>query len=146
MVRKKFDRALYNEYDINARRHFKNYIEHKNLGIVWKDDPFGSYGIDLACRFPNGDIILIDLEVRPLWKTGEFPFSTIHLPERKRKYFTYGYPTFFVAFRDDYKAFIVIDKDDIDTDNVISLTNKYSKDEKFFDIDIERCRFVRTKI
>lgn len=148
MKRKQFSNKLYDEYDVLARQHFKRYLEEH--GVEYVDHPFGKYGIDIAGRFPDGGVALFDVEVRPIWRENDskFPFDTIHLPERKGKYLRYNYkgapiPTYFIAFRRDYKAFVVIDADDVDEDILIPVKNRYVSDgELFFDIDTNKCKTV----
>ena len=146
MVRKKFDQKLYDKYDKEARLHFVKFLKHQIDGIRHVHDPYGTYGVDMLVIFPNGNQVLFDLEVRPVWKAYQekFPFETIHLPSRKHKFTSYELPVYFIAFREDYKAFVVIDGNDLNA--VIEVPNIYvEKGESFFDVDTNKCRIVYTK-
>lgn len=143
--RKQFDNKLYDKYDKLARIAFTKWVDKRKgiLGDIMEvvDHPYGQYGVDLAVRWSDGTIILFDVEVRPIWKRGEFPFDTIHLPERKKKFTKYNYPVFFIAFRQDYEAFVIINGDSLG--ELVHVPNKFvGEGEYFFDVDINKCTQV----
>jgi len=146
--RKQFSNKLYEKYDKLAKIAFKTFLKHRaeTTGVIMVviEDPYGQYGVDLSVQFPDGSVVLFDVEVRPVWKEGKFPWSTIHLPERKEKFRKYGHPVFFVAFRQDYEAFIIINGNDLG--ELVHVPNKFIGDgEYFFDVDIDKCTQVFDK-
>jgi hypothetical protein len=138
--RKRFSNKLYEKYDQLAKIAFKEWVQSKaDVDVTY--DPYGKYGIDIAVKYPSGTVILFDVEVRPRWTDGEFPYETIHLPERKKKFTNYPHHVFFIAFRQDYKAFVVIDG--MDLENKVVVPNRFvGSGESFFDVDINNCKQV----
>jgi hypothetical protein len=143
--RPQFSNKLYEKYDKLARIAFTKWIKAKESFVQGTveviDHPYGQYGVDLALQWSDGAKILIDVEVRPRWRAGRFPFDTIHLPERKKKFTKYNYPVFFIAFRQDYDAFVIIGGDDLG--ELVHVPNRFVGDgEYFFDVDLNNCTQV----
>ena len=76
------------------------------------DNP-DEFGIDLLAYDFLTQKAEIEVEVRELWTPSQrrFPFSTVHILERKLKFFEekQGVQTFFCAFRNDLGAVLVLD-------------------------------------
>jgi len=136
--KKVFDPFLYQQYDAKAKQKLKEYLENRGYQVV--ECPFGQYDVDLGA-WNKEKTVLFDVEVRPLWESGSFPFPTIHLPCRKEKFTNHLFPVFFVAFRRDLKRFVSIP--DINLSKKIVVKNKYvANGERFFDVPIEQCREI----
>lgn len=143
--RKQFSNKLYEKYDKLARIAFTDWVNSRkgvsDITMEVIDHPYGRYGVDLAVKWSDGTVILFDVEVRPVWKVGKFPWATIHLPERKKKFTKYNYPVFFIAFRQDYKAFVIISGESLGW--LVHVPNKFvGEGEYFFDVDINKCTQV----
>jgi hypothetical protein len=125
-----FSPALYKKYDATGKGALTEYLVA--FGMEVTEHPFGQYGIDLQAVTPDGEIIYLDAEVRNNWKTGKFPYSTIHIPERKRKFAKDN--CFFVSIRKDLKSFIFISGSCLA--QTVESSNKYMDNETFFDINV----------
>jgi hypothetical protein len=139
MAKKKFSPKLHEKYDQVAKDRLVEIMMRWEKYRAHKVDPYGQYDVDIMFLTTDGKILLIDVEVRPGWKTGEFPFSSIHLPYRKKKFAELSSPTkdvYFCAFRADLNAMVMFQVDE-DTDTCI-MSNRLVKNEKFFDVPIEK--------
>ena len=133
---------LYREYDACAKQKFKEYLETK--GYTAEEHPFRQYDVDLGA-WNKEKTLLFDVEVRPGWESGSFPFQTIHLPCRKEKFLNHLFPVFFIAFRKDLKRFVSIP--DTALNRKIIVKNKYVPEgEEFFDVPIQECRCREVQI
>jgi hypothetical protein len=95
MIRKQFSQQLHDDNDPIARKKVKKFIEW-NHGISLMENP-DKYDIDLICQ-ENGNITAgYEVERRHNWLGKDFPFATLHVPERKAKYADRAYPTYYVA-------------------------------------------------
>ena len=95
MIRKPFSQQLHDDNDPVARLKVQDYFMAQQ-GIELVENP-DKYDIDLLHK-SNGDILAgYEVERRHNWATRDFPFSTLHIPERKAKYADMPFPTFYIA-------------------------------------------------
>ena len=139
MRTKEFDQQLHDVYDRCSTDVIKKYVLKKHDGAVVKKYPHGDYGVDLFVKI-NSHSHYIEVEVKTSWKEGLFPYKSIHIPARKHKHLFLDHPVWFVVMRQDFRAFVYISGTDL-VDKVTKNT-KYSKDEEFFDIDMDLCDCV----
>lgn len=83
-VRKPFNKSLHAKNDPKSRRLVQAFFAER--GVVLIDHP-NKYDIDLITK--DGKV-RVEVERRPIWKTGKFPFDTVHILERKEKFFREG--------------------------------------------------------
>ena len=95
MFRKPFSQALHDDNDPVARKRIKDYLEWAH-GVKLMENP-DKYDIDLICQEDGSIIAGYEVERRHNWLGRDFPFTTLHVPERKAKYAERPYPTFYVA-------------------------------------------------
>lgn len=94
-VRKPFDQNLLDENDPKSREVVKKYF--LSIGITLIDNP-DKYGVDLI---GVGSKLKVEVERRNVWKTGQFPYAEVNVPERKAKFFR-NLDTCYVIVSEDY--------------------------------------------
>jgi hypothetical protein len=138
MVRKPFEQDLFDEFDAPAKQVVSKYIESVSDVLVQSNPD--QYGVDLLII--KGDKVLgaAEVEVRQ-WI--ECRFSTIHVLQRKQKYFNGR--TLFFALAKDLKSAHWIETDKIDKHPLVEVSNyKVASGELFFDVPINE--FVRIEL
>lgn len=136
-MRKQFSPELFEKYDSVARSATKEFIEGQGWDVVEHPD---KYAQDLIAT-KDGMEVLVECEVKTLWKGGAFPFGTIQLPERKKKFF-HPNAVFFIWSQDMSDAIYFWAKD-IDHLDPVPVSNKYIESgERFFQIPIELTKRV----
>jgi hypothetical protein len=134
---KRFDKALFAKYDALARKATIKALEAR--GYTAKDNP-DTYAQDLIAT-KDGKQFLVECEIKAVWQTDTFPYDSVQLPERKKKFF--NKPTlFFIWNKHTSKAAVFWDHHVKDL-TPVEVPNKYlDKTENFFQIPIERVRFI----
>lgn len=140
MTRKAFDRDLFNKNDEEARENTIQYLEWYGYNVVPHPNP---YAQDLvATDRRNGKRFLVECEIKRLWKCESFPFDSVQLPERKRKFF--DEKTLFFIWNDYGSTAITFWSDKISHLEPVEVKNKYvSEGELFFQIPLELTRQVK---
>jgi hypothetical protein len=135
-IRKRFDTNLYSQNDSVARAKIKELFEGSDYKIV---DNAKKTGVDLFV-YKNGTHILnIECEIKRVWKTKDFPYESVQIPERKNKYFKLDKPTIFVMFNDDQSAYLAIKGKDLESSPLKEVPNKYVwKGELFFQVPLDK--------
>ena len=145
MVRKRFSQTLFADNDESAR----NAVEHlkHHFGVDEFRDSENRYTVDRQGWRDSTHLMNVEVEVKHNWKKGldEFPYETIHLPERKEKYFRMERPTYFVIFSSDLKGAIVFsDRTAMLHGALKEVPNKFvPQGEMFFSIPIERTAWLK---
>lgn len=136
-MRKEFSQNLFNQYDMDARRATKAFISKQGWDV--NDHP-DIYSHDLLAT-KDGITLFVECEVKAVWKSGEFPFDTVQLPERKKKFF---HPNaVFFLWRKDLGDAIYVWARDIEHLDTIEVPNKYvHSKERFFQIPVSLTKFV----
>jgi hypothetical protein len=96
-LRKKFSQEQYDQDDAPAKKAVQKFLFKK-----WKSISINGeqYDVDLKC-FRDGKIVTyVEVERRHNWKR-DFEWQTIHVPERKRKFFVLDKPTYIFSVRSD---------------------------------------------
>jgi hypothetical protein len=131
MIRKPFEQELFDEFDAPAKQAIAKHIESV-FDVVVVPNP-DQYGIDLLIT--KGDKVLgsAEVEVRQWYECG---FKTIHVLQRKQKYF--GKRALFFALSKDLKNAHWIETLKIDKHPLVEVSNyKVASGELFFDVPIE---------
>ena len=136
-VRKAFNKGLYAQYDALAREATTDFLKAKGFECVPNPD---DYAQDLVVS-KDGRNWLAECEVKTLWKHGDFPFDSVQLPERKKKFFN-SLTAFFIWNIDLSKAALFWSKD-VQTLTPVEVPNKYiAGGEYFYQIPLDMVRFV----
>ena len=132
--KKRFDRALYEEYDKKARKATTDYL--KGIGFEVCEHP-NRYAQDLIAFSPMDNYeFYAECEVKVIWDSEEFPYETVQLPQRKQKFFD-GNTKFFIWNKGLTKAITFWDAEISDLIPV-EVPNKYvHKGEYFYQIPLE---------
>jgi hypothetical protein len=129
---KKFDAALFDNNDPKSREVVKSYLASN--GIPVNDNP-DKYGVDLIS---SDGKIKVEVERRLVWKSVEFPFNEINIPERKAKFFKDQSVAYVIVSVDYTRIGMIQGKtltDFIKTDNLKENPNLYtSRGEMFFKV------------
>jgi len=130
MSYKRFDKDLYNQWDDKAKQVVMTYFASN--GIRLKVNP-NKYGIDLLDRVGVG----VEVEVKEVWED-VFPFETIHIPYRKKKWVN-GKNLFVILNRRLSKMAII---DSVDMTNIVTKDTIYTDKEKFYEVSIDKITIV----
>lgn len=138
MIRKPFEQDLFDQFDEPAKKAIARYIESVFDAEV-EPNP-DQYGVDLLI-IKNGRMLgAAEVEVRQ-WI--ECRFSTIHVLQRKQKYFNDR--TLFFALAKDLKSAHWIETNKVDKYPLVEVSNyKVANGELFFDVPIDE--FVRIEL
>jgi hypothetical protein len=140
---KKFSNSLYNENDSPARAAVIDYIS--SAGLMVKDNP-DKYGPDLIVHKGLGTKShYVEVEVKRVWSSDsdEFPWATVQIPARKKKFLDVGLPIEFFILRSDLRMAIVIPDFVLGASPLVEVKNKYiPAGEMFYQVDISQCDLV----
>lgn len=132
---KSFDRKLYATND-NAKELAIEYF--KRIGMSAIVNP-NDYGVDLIVD----NQFYCEVEVKHNWKDAFFPFPTLQIPERKKKFATLDKPVVFMVMSSNRKKALVAKDNDVLNSPLKTVSNKYvKKGEKFFQVDVSLLREI----
>jgi len=138
MIRKPFEQELFDEFDAPAKQAIAKHIESVSDVVVVPNPD--QYGIDLLITKDDKVLGSAEVEVRQWYECG---FKTIHVLQRKQKYF--GERALFFALSKDLKNAHWIETLKIDKHPLIEVSNyKVANGELFFDVPIGE--FVRIEL
>jgi hypothetical protein len=138
-MNKPFDKNLYGQNDYLARNSVKKIFKGTDLKIV---DNSKKTGVDLFVYKGEKHVLNIECEIKRVWKTKDFPYSSVQIPQRKQKYTNLEVPTLFVMFNNNQSSYLVIKDSDLLISPKKEVPNKYVyKGEIFFQVPIELVKF-----
>lgn len=136
-VNKRFNEGLYAQYDALACEATTEFLSSQGFSVMPNPN---EYAQDLVVSH-KGKQWLAECEVKTLWKHGRFPFESVQLPERKKKFFN-SLTTFFIWNMDLTKAAMFWSKD-ISKLTPVEVPNKYiAGGEYFYQIPLDMVRFI----
>lgn len=138
-TRKPFSLELYQENDEKARNAVMQYLNDEDLYVKPNDD---RYGPDLCVYLGYKHKAYIEVEVKRVWKADQdtFPWSTVQIPERKRKFTKTTKSVEFWILRSDLKMAVIIPDYILDSSDSVEVPNSMvSSGEKFIQVPIEQC-------
>ena len=140
-VRKGFSQALFDKNDGPARDASHKLCLH--LGVSEIVDNPDKYGIDMLGKVQGHTVLGIEVEVKYGWRGGDFPFDTMHLPERKEKFCKKDMAVVFVILSKDMKRAAIFDKHTVLNSKKVEVPNRFVRaGELFFDIPLSEVTLV----
>ncbi len=138
-IRKPFSKSLHAKNDPRSREIVKMFFASQRIILI--DHP-NKYDIDLLTE--DGKL-RVEVERRVVWKEEKFPFPSIHVLERKKKFFEAGDTHYCIVSKNyDYLGFIsstTISKY-MDSKYLIEIPNKFVKRGEYaYDIPIDKFEF-----
>ena len=134
--RKPFEQDLHDKYDAPAKEAVANYLVKLGYEVLPNPD---KYGVDLLVMKGEKEIGVIEVEVRQWSPT--CPFSTIHVPERKTKFFN-GNSLFFALTKNMENAYWIESKEILKHPLKEVRNVKVTAGELFFDVPTTEFNFV----
>lgn len=142
--RKRFDRELFEKYDKAAREVTSKHLMLQGYKVMEHPD---RYAQDLLFYRSEDDwenpasCLKAECEVKRVWKTDAFPYDSVQLPERKKK-FCDGLTMFFI-WNEPMTHAVTFWDNVLETLTPVEVPNKYMyKDEYFFQIPLDKVEFI----
>ena len=99
------------------------------------------YAQDLLASKGDTDQFCVECEVKAVWKTKQFPYESVQLPERKKKFF--DRPTLFFIWNQSLTRAVIFWDHHVKDLTPVEVPNKYmSRKERFFQIPLDRVKFL----
>ena len=145
MYRKPFSKELWEAYDAQGKDIVRNldfWNEHFFNGdatIKLEDHP-NRYEIDLI---DDNYALVVEVEVRPAWRTHDFKFDTLNVPQRKgkmlQKWVDKGYDVYFAAVNKNGTQVAIVNAEDVLSSSLEKSWNKYARggSEKFYKVPLD---------
>ena len=138
-VRKRFDSALYEENDRIAKEFVKNALKGTEYQVI--ENP-KKRGVDLLLYKDSQHVANVECEIKRVWKTTDFPYDSVQIPERKTKYTELEKPTVFVMLNNDQSAYAAIPQQTLLNSPKKEVPNKYVyKGEMFYQVPVNTVHF-----
>jgi hypothetical protein len=134
--KKPFEQDLHDKYDAPAKEAVAKYMTGLGCEVMPNPD---KYGVDLLVIRNGKEIGVVEVEVRQ-WSPN-CPFPTIHVPERKTKFFN-GNSLFFALTKDMQSAYWIESKDILKHPLKEVRNVKVTSGELFFDVPTTEFNFV----
>jgi hypothetical protein len=139
-LRKKFDKTLYLENDDIAKKALtRSFKFHYQYDLKTNED---EYGPDMKVYVENEFIGYAEVEIKQFWNDKEFKSNTLHIPERKSKFLKYE-DIVFCVLNAPLTMGCWIHADDLSKCELINKKNKYLREERFFNIPVDKLQFFK---
>jgi len=136
MKHKRFDLDMFDLTDRPAREATKQYLSRKGYTAI--DNP-DKYCADLIIE----DLCYIECECKLVWKGSRFPWPSVHLPQRKKKFAKLEMPVRFYIWNKEYSHAMRILGEQLTDDKLIEVPNRMiAKGEYFYDIPTNEIHIV----
>ena len=141
-AKKPFDKLLHRQYDDKARGATIECMTKYGYNVIDNPDRYAQDLIAKPTVISNLDFtFLVECEVKAIWKTKEFPYSDVQLPERKQKFFNER--TLFFIWNCQLSRAACFWSQDIKHLPTYEVSNKMmAKGERFFKIPLSLVKFV----
>ena len=136
---KPFDSKLFSKNDPVAKVIAIKYLSKKFSNVRVNPDKFGA---DIIAESSNRGEFFVEVEIKQNWDKDIFPFETLNIPYRKRKFLKHKEILFMVLAKDLKKALVTEGKS-LKENYLNEVENKYvSKGELFYQIPIDQCKLI----
>jgi hypothetical protein len=131
---KPFDQSLY-DADDNAKELVITWLHTYGYSMEVNPD---QYGIDLVGFDNSGKPITVEVEVKHHWTGPVFPFPTVHVSARKRKFIQPG--MYLVMVSHDRKLCLSLSYEVLREARLITKPTVYTLSEQFLEVDIDHSK------
>jgi hypothetical protein len=135
---KPFDQELY-DADDDAKLIVIEWLKAFDFDAHVNPD---QYGIDILASKRKNDYAF-EVEVKHNWTGEYFPYETVHFSSRKQKFLDDARQTFFVMLNHDLTHGLIVTREALKSSDHVRKDTKYTSDESFMSVPIERCGLVR---
>lgn len=125
MKHKRFDMDMFDLTDSPAREATKQYIARKGYTAI--DNP-DKYCADLIVE----GLCFIECECKLAWRGPKFPWPSVHLPQRKKKFANLSMPVQFYIWNKEYSHAMRICGWQLTDDKLIEVPNKMIANGEYF--------------
>ena len=142
MVRKFFDRELYDKYDRLAKDRATELVKELTGYKFVLQENEKKRGVDLLVYQGEKHVFNIETEVKAVWKEEVFPYDSVNFPERKSKFAELDKPTLFLMFNKDLKNYLLVNNTDLLKSPKEMVRNRYVPyGEYFFQVPLDKVIF-----
>ena len=143
-MRKPFSQDMHTEYDgVGKSRVAEHFKIAYGIELVEHED---KYAVDLVAYKDGKKLGYVEVEVRDSWSKDEFPFDSLHIPERKEKLLNNDMRTYLVSVNKLGTRAFICDASVILNSPRMEKNNKHvQQGELFFLVDPSRIRLVNLK-
>ena len=135
-ITKQFDQKLNDDYGDPAEVAVINWLKTRRAVQDVIRHPYGRKDVDLLIITDVGNLFYADVERRKNWKRGRWPFETLHIPIRKRKFVEGRIPFLYYAVRNDLKMMVKVAGRDIRRSLIVENGNRFVENgERFYSIN-----------
>lgn len=141
-IRKEFDPSLYAD---NNSRAIAAVLHHLHESGIYATENPDKYGPDIIIYRKYKPVSYVEVEVKLVWKSNQeqFPFPSVQLPERKKKFMQLGLPCEFWILREDVQYAVSIPDSVLGDERLVEVPNRLvSNGEYFYQIPVEECSLV----
>lgn len=136
MIRKRFDKRLYDENDKKTKEWAKKILP-KGYEIRENDNKIK---VDLIVSKDNVDIFYIEVECKSSWDESKFPYDNLNIPSRKKKYTELDKPTLFIVFNAHGSDYLCLWGSTLIESPLEEVKNRFvSHNEMFYKVPLNKC-------
>ena len=138
-VLKAFEEDQWEIFDAPAKALGIKFWQAMDCECVENEDPFG---IDLIVE-RNGKSFGCEVEIRQKWHGTDFPFDSLYLPLRKKK-FAKGKSVFIVINNSQTHAMYVRAEDVLNSPVVENKNERVPSGEKLYSVPLDKCHHINS--
>jgi hypothetical protein len=131
-----FSKKRHRIYDAPAKVAVLEYLRRQEPGHHFQEG--SQYELDIFCDCKFRGLHFIEVEVKEEWFGKPFPYTTVHIPERKEKWLKYDVE-FWVLSR-DYKRAVVVPKEHCKEKITLPYNALNDEPEDFFNVPLSICK------
>lgn len=131
---KPFDINLYNADD-NAKELVIKWLHSYGYSMEVNPD---QYGIDLIGFDNSGKPITVEVEVKHHWTGPSFPFPTVHVSARKRKFIQPD--AYLVMVNHDRTHCLTLNYEALSWARLVTKPTVYTTDEQFLEVTVDKAK------
>jgi len=131
-----FNQDAYDSFDEKSKTLVSKLLT--KLGFEVTDNTIDNrYAVDLSFKDKDGKKYDTDVEVRSKWSGTVFPFKTIHIPYRKKKFIESCENFIYTVVNLEMTHCLMCKQCNILASNVVTIKTPRMEQEPFYDIDVK---------